>query len=922
MRSPSNPELSFLIESLHLSPDVVFEVITKTELSSDVVNRKIVDITKADVGMQDLRHYNQEAVDSFGRYVSEHKWGLESGGLASVFEFIRKIANDFLMIRDNEPFFKIDKIDDWQQLSLKCGEDLFVAAMLVDKNIHCGYTPRNFQWRYILRSDFSLLNNLIAQNKIVENHYHLGGSSPMVDLSWIYLMNHPFCQDEKFEDFLSKQDTLYNKAYSLQGSYQSNIVSLLKMAAYIRLVLFEKCVLHNTANHRDNDDSRSEKPILEENCLKKAGEILRAGASSYTYSDEIENRIAAYRFSSPFSAFDTKVDYAINAAMRVNQDECNSYIAGERQFNYCCLKHIFTNHQDSSVRSLYYLYLLVKHRFNGFFIQSNNKTGFQNFFDYNDRKGSLVRNTEYKEMADNMAIEGNIKESCLSQLEVRIMPDTTSKEVTDYINKVDNKAFFRSSRISYHDRINPRDSQGRLKYGDGTDWFFYVLHFIKGKDNCWNIDDDYKNAPMCREAEKRSQFLAQAENLVEMRDNNEEVCKRIFGIDAASNEVNFRPENFGTVFRYLASSYIRQDVPWRRKIPDLRKTYHVGEDFYEVVDGLRAIDEAVLYLELSQGDRIGHGVALGIDIDKWYERHPRVDLPLQNKLDNIAWMLYKIREWGLSVSTAYYEKLMTEFERLFYELYKEPSSGLLTYMMAWELRGDDPIFYLATSPEERWLHPVTPREKASIRDMRRFREIYKIAQRNGNSKAYELYHRYHFDTELKKVANKIVSHKFNQDEYAKERIALVKQIQKRMRSFILDKGIVVESCPTSNFLISNLDEFKEIPTFNLFPIRESHAEFERLNTCINTDDQGVFYTNLVKEYTLLVGALRQRKVDNVRELSDDKILNWVKHLIDASKQHCFRTGVVENYGIKSDNNLFKDVRMMPMDGRYVLPGAF
>ncbi len=62
--------------------------------------------------------------------------------------------------------------------------------------------------------------------------------------------------------------------------------------------------------------------------------------------------------------------------------------------------------------------------------------------------------------------------------------------------------------------------------------------------------------------------------------------------------------------------------------------------------------------------------------------------------------------------------------------------------------------------------------------------------------------------------------------------------------------------------------------------------------------------------------------DGMREHSDDKILIWLKRLMDYSKQLCFRTGAVSNYGILSDNNLFDDYREKPLDDRYVLPSAF
>lgn len=47
-------------------------------------------------------------------------------------------------------------------------------------------------------------------------------------------------------------------------------------------------------------------------------------------------------------------------------------------------------------------------------------------------------------------------------------------------------------------------------------------------------------------------------------------------------------------------------------------TYHVGEDFLEISDGLRAIDEAILFCDMKRGSRLGHATVLGIDLDRYY----------------------------------------------------------------------------------------------------------------------------------------------------------------------------------------------------------------------------------------------------------------------------------------------------------------
>ena len=69
----------------------------------------------------------------------------------------------------------------------------------------------------------------------------------------------------------------------------------------------------------------------------------------------------------------------------------------------------------------------------------------------------------------------------------------------------------------------------------------------------------------------------------------------------------------------------------------LRTTVHAGEDFSHLLTGLRHVDEAIEVLDLREGDRIGHGLALGIDPARWAERTGRVAMPLEDRALDLAW---------------------------------------------------------------------------------------------------------------------------------------------------------------------------------------------------------------------------------------------------------------------------------------------
>lgn len=57
----------------------------------------------------------------------------------------------------------------------------------------------------------------------------------------------------------------------------------------------------------------------------------------------------------------------------------------------------------------------------------------------------------------------------------------------------------------------------------------------------------------------------------------------------------------------------RQDPAFHPGWPRLGRTVHVGEDFVDPVTGLRHIDEAMRELSLGEGDRLGHALAAGLE---------------------------------------------------------------------------------------------------------------------------------------------------------------------------------------------------------------------------------------------------------------------------------------------------------------------
>jgi len=77
----------------------------------------------------------------------------------------------------------------------------------------------------------------------------------------------------------------------------------------------------------------------------------------------------------------------------------------------------------------------------------------------------------------------------------------------------------------------------------------------------------------------------------------------------------------------------------RHAIPgaELRMTLHCGEDFRSLNEGLRRLHEPFEFGYLQQGDRVGHALALGIDVEQFLREQPCSVERAEDRLENLIW---------------------------------------------------------------------------------------------------------------------------------------------------------------------------------------------------------------------------------------------------------------------------------------------
>jgi hypothetical protein len=280
------------------------------------------------------------------------------------------------------------------------------------------------------------------------------------------------------------------------------------------------------------------------------------------------------------------LDYAITRhSYAVDEQSDVRLLAGERNFLYQCFCRIFREEFNGFETNLFYVYLLIKSNFRSELIQNNRLVGFANFADYQDRKNQFFEELdEYWTESQRLSVAMAVRKGNIVSLETRIMPKASGKLL--------------------HSEIHDLDSRAETALEGVTDTFYYTIHFPKipfdRKEYENRISKCPRNVVSRNKAEKSARAIASYLRSYSGKGK----AQRVYGIDACSKEIGCRPEVFATEFRYIRECSREQTGKNIRRIEEghrfreLGITYHVGEDFLDITDGLRAIDEAVQFLEL------------------------------------------------------------------------------------------------------------------------------------------------------------------------------------------------------------------------------------------------------------------------------------------------------------------------------------
>lgn len=765
----------------------------------------------------------------------------------TVFLTILDFAQKALVYDGNEIKCRMDELLRWREISFQLGQDLFTCAFLACNDVVKRTNTEYFAWLPIVRSDDMRLHNILKKG-IADNHFHLNGSTKIFELNWICLMN---IIENRRHDFKKLGDTLQTRRKDMAGiEYQNEtLYEMCQRAALYRVCLFA--------------------------CLREDGYLKRRAAeidrllgkkiNIRTLTSDIQDVItlAKHIYGAVVEGRHV-LDYAFEKGMYYkNNNDCR-LLSGERKFLYDCFKAIKSGRFDDRQSNIFYRYLAIRTYFRGELIQVNRQVGFANFSNYEARKEAFIKGIRmYEDELVRLAVNEPLSKDYMVSLEARMCPSRTASELY--------------KRIARNEKLVNKDNYDKL---------IYVLHFPKERDK------EFKNSAP-RHYQLRKSVKIKSGSLARLLMSGTPVNKSIRGIDACANEISCRPEVFAQSFRFLSDIMFESEYDCgdsKQKImTKLHTTYHAGEDFLDIVDGIRAIDEALLFCGLGRGSRIGHGLALGIDPYAYYCcKGNTLVMEKQRMLDDIVWLLCKSDEMGIFVD----QSLRTELESKFYALYREIYGNIIErevtmrdYYYSWRLRGDKPeLYWIADADMEKI---VKENRSAPVRYERYgLNHLIKNAENiRMQPDIRKLYHCYHFDERVRKKGSEITVWKVDR-RYAD----VVKPLQDGMIRRLVMDGIGIEANPSSNYLIGTIKKYDEHPILRFNSRKLAHTMTNMsLSVSVNTDDQGVFDTLLENEYALMALALKKAKDENGQYKYDiEDIYEWIDYVRNMGLQQIFR----------------------------------
>lgn len=771
------------------------------------------------------------------------------------------------------PYKGLNKIALWNSMNRMFTTDLLVIRYLLDNDMN-EEKYLNGYYSSIMLEDLQL--EQILKKGVAETHIHKAAAINFY-ISWIYLM---------------KLSGKKNKEYKEHIFSDPVIRKINGFIYYVMAIAILRVIMAYFVTNNENDTESTFSNYIE-------AEFYREGYSKSNIRDmliyDLINDIFygkkivedKYNFSHLWDRVIEKFNIPQNKEVVRNifdEDILNNIMPESRHlktttenlFLFKCMKYIDNNKEDVLFSKIFWQYIRIKNEVFQLKVQGNRLKGLINFKNYFERSTEINGYTSKEYW--KIIMLNQFQNTHLKKLELR-----SGFGSNNSVNTIKNslkktlRAFFQAYQeiISKNYFLKEDEITGEKIYREAPN-VGLVFHMIKVPDRkdsekCWQNCCEIDNSELYFK-ELQESYLKQVKALNELREEIEGLSEYVLGIDAASIENNTEPWVFAPVYEEARDSKFHKTVYINSnstsRVKSLGFTFHVGEDFRHLLTGLRRIDEVIEHFKFHAGDRIGHGIALGIDVDKWINNNKIVVMPRGEHLENLLWIwgLYKNMQHSKCFDMGYLEQQIMLFsEKIYINM-----EGITVYDLWKSYRNKFNVFNVSDSCKQ-----------SVVNNNLEQGEINKLFCKNVKSSEARIWnvekltHAHHCQYYLERMLESI------QIEIREIDAEMLKQVQKIIKTKVSVNGIVVETNPSSNIAIGEIENIFEhyIYTLNQRGLNSEINPENAVMISINSDDPSVFNTNVSNEFAYIFYALQEKGYPR-----EDALL-WIDK--------------VRNYGIES-----------------------
>lgn len=361
-----------------------------------------------------------------------------------------------------------------------------------------------------------------------------------------------------------------------------------------------------------------------------------------------------------------------------------------------------------------------------------------------------------------------------------------------------------------------------------------------------------------------------AQALVSVFQKYPRALRTVRGIDLCTDESGVPVWVMAPLVRWVRDAGLQAVTQLRLrgefKIPPLRTSVHAGEDFVHLLTGLRRLDDTVNYLQLEEGDRLGHALSLGVDPSGWCDRVGRVVQTHEERLFDLIWEWSCYAKHGIGVASERLAYVRTEMVRLARSIFGRSYAP------------EDLMDFVDCLHREQVLRAEGFPDKPTLRGYNVRRQEQAEKEKDGPEPDGRYLLRVYLSDE--KVWRRGRIPKAIDVRNVKHECEALCQLQEGLRRKVGRLCLTVEVNPSSNLLIGDLGNFVGHPLWRLRPVVPDNV-VSPLSVCIGSDDPLTFATTLPHEYQLLFDALI------LMGHSHEVAMKWIDEARDAGMQARF-----------------------------------